>query len=192
MSTYLFLIPLLLGFACNAASAFTTAFSKQWGERRGSLVTVVLRDVLGIPVWAIGLVLAFRAQSPSLFASTLATDILGWLLICVGGAIIILALLSIRMRAAAPAARDTLVQRGLYAHVRHPIHSGTFLEFLGLFLLNPTLAVTVALTLGVAWLLVQTRLEEFDLLQRLPGYREYMQRVPCFLPRVGTTHSTQI
>ena len=192
MSTYLFLIPLLLGFASNAASAFTTAFSKRWGERRGSLLTVILRDVLGIPVWAIGLGLAFHATSPALFASTPAVGIVGWLTICAGGVIIIIALLSIRVRAAAPSTQDTLVQRGLYARVRHPIHSGTLLEFLGLFILKPTFTVAVACLLGVIWVLVQTRLEEFDLLQRLPGYREYMRQVPCFLPRLGANKSIQV
>jgi protein-S-isoprenylcysteine O-methyltransferase Ste14 len=190
MSAYIFLLPLVLGFACNAASAFTTAFSKRWGERRGSLITVILRDVLGIPVWAIGLGLAFHATSPALFASTLVTDTLGWLMICAGAVIILIALFSIRTRAAAPSMQDTLVQRGPYAHVRHPIHSGALLEFIGLFLLSPTQTVGVAVILGIAWILVQTKLEEVDLLQRLQGYREYMRRVPGFLPRLGTRKST--
>jgi protein-S-isoprenylcysteine O-methyltransferase Ste14 len=82
-----------------------------------------------------------------------------------------------------PSTRDTLVHSGIYAHVRHPIHTGTFLEFMGLLLLIPTQTVTLACTVGLAWVLVQTRLEERDLLQRLPDYREYMNRVPRFLPR---------
>jgi protein-S-isoprenylcysteine O-methyltransferase Ste14 len=85
-----------------------------------------------------------------------------------------------------PSARDTLIQTGMYAHVRHPIHTGTFLEFAGLFLLIPTQTVALACALGIVWLLVQTKFEEFDLLQRLPAYHEYMRRVPRFLPRVRT------
>ncbi len=42
----------------------------------------------------------------------------------------------------------------------------------------------LACALGVAWILLQTRLEEYDLLQRLPGYREYRRAVPCFPPRL--------
>ena len=83
-----------------------------------------------------------------------------------------------------PSARDSLVQEGLYARVRHPIHSGVFLELIGLFLLRPTRVVTLACAAGIAWVIIQTRFEEFDLLQRLPDYRPYMARVPRFLPRL--------
>jgi protein-S-isoprenylcysteine O-methyltransferase Ste14 len=180
---FYFLIPLLLGFSFNLASAFTTAFSRKWGERNGSIVTIILRDVLGIPVWAIGFGLAFVTPSLTLFTSTLYTDIVGWFLITVGGVIILIALVTIRWRAAGPSSRDTLAEDGLYAYVRHPIHSGTFLEFMGLLLLKPTSAVALACVLGVIWVLIQTRLEELDLLQRLPAYRGYLQRIPRFVPR---------
>ncbi len=85
-----------------------------------------------------------------------------------------------------PSTQDALAQNGIYAHVRHPIHAGTLLEFIGLFIVMPTQVVTLACVLGIAWVLVQTRLEEYDLLQRLPGYRDYMDRVPRFLPRLWT------
>ena len=184
MSLADFLIPLALGFAFNLASAFTTAFSRRWGARRGSLVTSILRNVLGIPVWAIGFGLAVRAPSPLLFASTTAVDVVGWLIIAAGGTIILMALFTLRLPAVMPSMRDTLVQDGLYAHVRHPIHGGTLLEFAGLLLLAPTQAVALACALGVVWILAQTGLEERDLLQRLPDYRGYMERVPPFLPRL--------
>jgi protein-S-isoprenylcysteine O-methyltransferase Ste14 len=183
---YLFLFPLVLGFAFNLASAFTAAFSRQWGERRGSVVTIILRDILGIPTWAIGFVLAARAPSPILFVSTIVTDVVGWSMIVAGCMIILIALVTIRLKAAMPSTQDALVQTGMYAHVRHPIHTGTFLEFAGLFLLISTQTVALACALGIVWILVQTRLEEFDLLQRLPTYREYMRRVPRFLPRFRT------
>ena len=183
---YLFLVSLVLGFAFNLASAFTAAFSRRWGERRGSIVTVILRDILGIPLWAVGFALAARTPSPILFVSTIVTDIVGWSMIVAGCVIILIALITIRLKAAMPSAQDALVQTGMYAHVRHPIHTGTFLEFAGLFLLIPTQTVGLACALGIVWILVQTRLEEFDLLQRLPMYREYMRRVPRFLPRFRT------
>lgn len=183
---YLFLVPLVLGFAFNLVSAFTAAFSRRWGERRGSIVTVILRDVLGIPIWAIGFVLAARAPSPILLVSTIVTDIVGWSMIIAGCVIILIALVTIRLRAAMPSTQDVLVQTGMYAYARHPIHTGTCLEFAGLVLLIPTQTVALACAFGIVWILIQTRLEEFDLLQRLPAYREYMRRVPRFLPRVRT------
>jgi protein-S-isoprenylcysteine O-methyltransferase Ste14 len=181
---FLFLVPLVVGFACNLASAFTTAFSRRWGERRGSLLTVIFRDVLGIPVWAIGFVLAIRTPSSGLFVSTIITEVLGWLMISTGGAIIIAALVTIRFQAGKASTSDCLVHRGMYAHVRHPIHTGTFLEFVGIFLIKPTLTAALACALGVVWLLLQTRLEELDLVQRIPSYREYMNRVPRFVPHL--------
>ncbi len=180
----LFLVPLVLGFALDAASSFTTAFSRRCGERRGQQITFVLRNVLGIPLWVAGLGLAVRTRSPVVLSSTPVAEGLGWLLFGGGSAIQILALFALRWRAAAPSTRDTLVQQGLYAHTRHPIYAGLLLEFAGLVLVRPTQAAALACAIGVAWVHIQARLEELDLLQRLPSYREYMQRVPRFLPRI--------
>jgi protein-S-isoprenylcysteine O-methyltransferase Ste14 len=182
---WLFLIPLLLGFALNAASAFTAAYSRRWGERGGRWASFVLRNILGIPLWAMGLGFAVQTPSTMLVAPNLIMNIMGWLLIVAGGMVILWALGFLGKRAAAPSMRDTLVMHGAYAHVRHPIHSGTFLEFAGLWLLRPTVAVAVASALGVVWLLVQTRLEEIDLVERIPAYRGYKERVPRFVPRFG-------
>jgi len=181
---FLFLLPLLLGFTFNAASALTTAFSRHWGEKKGSLATGVLRNVLGIPVWAIGFLMAVRAPSPRLFTKTDAIQAAGLILVGAGALIILLALSSIRSRAAVPSIRDHLVRTGLYGRMRHPIHSGTLLEFAGLVLLRPTRAVAIACALGFVWVLVQTGLEEYDLGQRLPDYRDYIDQVPRFLPRL--------
>jgi protein-S-isoprenylcysteine O-methyltransferase Ste14 len=186
----LFLAPLLLGFAIVAASAFTTAFSRRWGERRGQQISFVLRTVLGIPLWVVGLGLAVRTRSPALFGFTRVTESLAWLLLAGGSVIQVVALFALRLRAAMPSTRDTLVQHGLYAHIRHPIYAGLLLEFAGLVLLRPTQAAALACAIGVGWVLIQARLEELDLLQRLPAYREYMKRVPRFLPRTRARRRT--
>jgi protein-S-isoprenylcysteine O-methyltransferase Ste14 len=180
---YLFLAPLLLGFASNAASAFTTAFSRWWGDQRGTLVTFILRNILGIPMWTIGFLLAAHAPSTTWFTSTIVSDVFGWLIIAPGVMIILVALTTIRWRAAKPTKQDTLVNHGIYSYVRHPIHTGTLLEFAGLVLLIPTQTILLACIIGIIWVIVQTRLEEIDLLQRLPKYGEYMKEVPCFVPR---------
>lgn len=181
---FLFLIPLSVGFACNLASAFTTAFCRRYGEKQGRRMSVLLRDVFGIPVWSLGFLLAFRASSPALFAASTSLKIIGWLLTAAGGLIILTALYTIRNRSIAPSVADTLVQNGLYGLVRHPIHSGVMLEFAGLALIFPTLTTATVCFLGLVWVQLQTRFEEHDLLQRLPGYRDYMDRVPRFIPRL--------
>jgi protein-S-isoprenylcysteine O-methyltransferase Ste14 len=181
---FLFLVILIIGFICNLASAFTGVYSAKWGERKGSLVTVLLRDVLGIPVWGLGFMLAASTASPLLFRPALWTAVAGWLLVAGGAAVIVIALATIRRRAAAPTARDALAETGIYARIRHPIHAGTILEFLGILLIRPSAALALACALGLAWVLLQTRFEEWDLLRRIPGYHEYMDRVPRFIPRI--------
>lgn len=183
---YLFLIPLLAGFACDAASAFTGAYSRRWGERRGRLITIVLRNVIGIPVWVVGLGFAVRAPSPAVFASSAPLAVAGWLLLVLGGVVQLLALAALRARAAAPSVRDALVEQGPYRRLRHPIYLGLILQFLGIVLVQPHLTVVVACAVGIGWVPLQARCEELDLVQRLPAYREYMGRVPRFVPRLGT------
>ncbi len=180
---FFFLIPLLLGFTLNVASAFTTAWSRRWGERRGRQVTALLRNVLGIPVWVVGLALAIRTPSPALFPASPVAGIAGWVLLVAGCSVIGLALAVLRSKAAAPSTSDALVERGLYRRVRHPIHAGMFLVWIALPLMHPRAAVGLACAIGICWTLAQTRAEELDLLQRLPAYADYMRRVPRFLPR---------
>lgn len=177
------LITLLLGFACDAASAFTAAFSRRWGARRGQWVTFVLRNILGIPLWVVGLGLAVRSPSPPLLESSPLLDMLGGVLLAAGCAVQLLALASIRTRAAKPSVADALVEHGVYRHIRHPIYAGLLLEFAALVLVKPRRIVALACVLGLLWVLLQARLEELDLLQRMPAYRDYLARVPRFLPR---------
>jgi len=186
MKMYYFLIPLVIGFICNWVSAFTAAFSHRWGECWGTRLSFIFRNIFGIPLWAFGIALAIRTVSASWFTTGKVIKVIGWALISFGCVIIFLGINAIRWRAAMPSTHDELVQDGIYAHIRHPIHVGTFFEIAGLWVLFPTRAVTLACGLWLVWVLVQTRLEEIDLVQRIRGYSEYMSRVPRFLPRFFT------
>lgn len=179
-----FILPLVLGFSFNLASAFTTVYTKRYGERRGTFISALLRNVLGIPVWAFGIVLAVRASSIWLFQRSFLSNLLGWVLLSLGGVIILSSLATLRSRSAAPNINDQLANTKIYARVRHPIYSGAFLEFTGQFLIVPSLEVAIASLLGVIWLFLQTWFEEIDLLNRIPEYREYMSNVPRFIPRL--------
>lgn len=177
-----FLIPLVLGFTFNLASAFTTVYSRRWGQGQGTMITIILRNVLGIPLWACGLAWAVATPSLELFAAKLWVQTLGWAFIILGASIIIIALRTLRLRAAAPTVKDKLAQDGIYGHVRNPIHAGTILEFIGVIFIIPTEAVTLACLIGIGWVFLQTRFDEYDLLQRIPDYRGYMNRVPRYFP----------
>jgi protein-S-isoprenylcysteine O-methyltransferase Ste14 len=182
---YWFLLILIPGFISNLASAFTTTYSEKWGKKTGTFITIILRDVTGIPLWAVGLVMAIRTSSTFLYEITLPVKIISWLIIAAGAAIIVIALVSIRSKAAAPSTGDTLVSKGIYSMVRHPIHSGTFLEFAGVFILWPSLQVGIACAAGVLWILLQSGFEEKDLVKRIPEYKEYMTKVPRFIPSIN-------
>lgn len=177
-----FLIPLIVGFTFNSASTFTTTYAHRFGERGGRLVSILLRDVLGIPVWVLGYVMAIRTPAALLFNPTFITSILAWIFLLMGAIIILAGLYSLRWRAAAPSMQDTLVRQGIYAYIRHPLYSGMLLELAGLVLWVPSITILMASFLGWLWIIIQARLEEMDLVQRLPAYREYMQEVPRFLP----------
>ncbi len=180
---YLFLVPLLLGFLLVGASAFTAAYSRWWGERNGERATWILRNLLGIPIWVIAFIVGWRQPAPFLLTPGTAANALGWLLILAGSVPFLWGHVILGKPTHMPSVRDKLVRHGLYAYARHPIYSGGMLIALGLGLLKPTSTFALACVLGFLWLIIQARLEEIDLVQRLPEYREYMKQVPRFLPR---------
>ena len=174
---------IVTGFALVGASAFTAYYSKLWGEKGGQIATSILRNLLGIPSWFTGFVLAWLAPSPFLFDSNITFKLMGVFLIIIGSIPFILGHIELGWRTHMPSVKDTLVRHGLYAYVRHPIYAGGFLIIIGIGLFKPTLVFVIACVLGVIWLDVQARLEEIDLVQRMPDYREYMKQVPRFIPR---------
>ncbi len=187
ISKFLFLVFLLTGFAFNWASAFTHFYSRRWGDRRGRRVTFVTRNILGIPVWAFGVILAYRESSPLFFVPSPAVKILAWILLGGGTILMIWALALLRLRSFRPTETDTLVASGLFKHIRHPIYSGLLLDFTGLMLMRPTPLVLLVFVLGFGFVFIQARLEETDLVERIPAYREYMKEVPRFFPRFRKT-----
>ncbi len=77
-----------------------------------------------------------------------------------------------------------IIDSGPYALVRHPLVTSFFMLASGVFLFAPALT-TLVVVVYVYWDFIRAALQEEDLLGRnLPGYREYMQRVPRFFPRL--------
>jgi protein-S-isoprenylcysteine O-methyltransferase Ste14 len=179
---YLFLIPLFLSFAFNLASAFTAAYSCHLGAWGGQLLSIVLRNVLGLPLLAVAFVLAARLPAPRLLPAYRLIGAAGWLLLLAGALLIIWALLALRWSAAAPSVGDILIRRGPYAYVRHPLYDGVFLELAGAALLWPAWPVLLSCLLTAGWVMLQVRAEEMDLRQRISAYRDYAEQVPRFIP----------
>lgn len=175
---------IISGFVLVGASAFTSAYSRWWGEKGGRWATIILRNILGIPLWVIGFFLAGIEPSPFLINPNVTLKLVGALLIILGSIPFIWGHIELSWRTHMPSVKDTLVRQGLYAYVRHPIYSGGFFMVTGIALMKPTWAFVTACAVAFIWLIVQTRLEEMDLLQRMPDYKDYMKQVPRFLPRL--------
>ncbi|MBI4522699.1 MAG: isoprenylcysteine carboxylmethyltransferase family protein [Deltaproteobacteria bacterium] len=129
---------------------------------------------------------------PLLFTPNVGTQTLGWLLLVGGLVPFIWGHMVLGKPTHMPSVWDRLVRHSLYAYVRHPIYAGGFLIIIGIALLKPTVTVVLACAFGFVSLIIQARLEEIDLLQRLPGYREYMEQVPRFLPLIRHKQSSKI
>jgi protein-S-isoprenylcysteine O-methyltransferase Ste14 len=81
--------------------------------------------------------------------------------------------------------KHTLVMRGPYRWIRHPLYLSTALLVVAMSLVaaNWFLAATGAMVCGL--LVIRTRTEEGNLIVRFgDDYRQYMQRTGGFLPRV--------
>lgn len=180
MGKAIFLI--ITGFILVGASAFTALYSRWWGEKGGRMATVILRNLIGIPLWVSGFVLAWLEPSQFLFNPKTTYKLIGVFLIISGSLPVIQGHIELGWRTHMPSVKDTLVRNGLYAYVRHPIYSGGFFILIGLALIRPTLPFATACVLGLVWLAIQARLEEIDLKARMPDYKEYMKQVPRFIP----------
>lgn len=62
--------------------------------------------------------------------------------------------------------------------------SVVYLNMMGMAIYLIITGFALACALGIIWLIIQARLEEIDLKQRLPEYSEYMKGVPRFIPRI--------
>lgn len=140
---FLFLIPLLLGFALVGASAFTATYCRWWGGRGGELTSWILRNLLGIPVWVIAFIVGWLQPAPFLLSPGAATNTLGWLLVIAGSVPFIWGHVVLGKPTHMPSVRDKLVQHGLYTYARHPIYSGGMLIAVGLALLKPTSTIVL-------------------------------------------------
>ena len=77
-----------------------------------------------------------------------------------------------------------VIDTGPYRLMRHPVVTSFFGIAIGLFLVNPALT-TIAALLYTIWDFTRAAQQEEELLTRtLPGYTEYAQQTPRFLPRI--------
>ncbi|MCE5218349.1 isoprenylcysteine carboxylmethyltransferase family protein, partial [bacterium] len=76
----------------------------------------------------------------------------------------------------------TLVQEGLYRHLRHPLYLGNLLLMFSLGLVLGVTYTWAAVALGVVGVVWRIRIEERLLLEKLPGYAEYRSHTAALIP----------
>jgi len=81
-----------------------------------------------------------------------------------------------------PRAGARLATTGIYRYLRHPIYTAIVLLVAGLFLRKPTIAVAIAASAVIGFLLIKVRFEERLLLARYPEYVEYKRRTWGIVP----------
>ena len=78
-----------------------------------------------------------------------------------------------------------VIRKGVFSIVRHPIYLAEILLYLGLLMLNMSLAATGIWIVAIIFLHYISRYEEKLLLERFgEEYEQYMQKVPMWIPRV--------
>lgn len=83
-----------------------------------------------------------------------------------------------------PNQRTTLMVRGWFGPVRHPIYTGLVTTGAGLALSRASVLAVACLVGLIVLLQVKARFEETVLAGRFPGYADYMARTGRLLPRL--------
>ena len=84
-----------------------------------------------------------------------------------------------------PRAGSELVQRGIYACVRHPLYTSVMLASFGWAMIWQSGSSLLAALAIVLFFHAKARLEERWLCEKFPGYTDYASRVPSFIPRLA-------
>jgi protein-S-isoprenylcysteine O-methyltransferase Ste14 len=81
--------------------------------------------------------------------------------------------------------KPSVIQKGVFGVVRHPIYLAEILLYLGLLVLNMSLAALGVWIAAIIFLHYVSRYEEKLLIERFgEEYKQYMRRVPMWLPGI--------
>lgn len=81
--------------------------------------------------------------------------------------------------------KPVVVRDGIFGIIRHPVYLSEMLLYLGLLLFSTSLAAFAVWIIGIAFLHYISRYEEKILLEQFgDDYRQYMQDVPMYIPRL--------
>jgi protein-S-isoprenylcysteine O-methyltransferase Ste14 len=86
--------------------------------------------------------------------------------------------------------KPSVIQKSVFSVVRHPIYLAEILLYLGLLVLNMSLAALGIWIGAIIFLHYISRYEEKLLVERFgEEYKQYMRRVPMWIPRIRRSRS---
>jgi protein-S-isoprenylcysteine O-methyltransferase Ste14 len=187
---------LALGWSLYYAlhSLLASESAKAWVRRRWPALDRYYRlgyNLLAITLLALLLVLTVRWEgAPLLYSKALA--IVGWILIISGAGVIVAAFRTFDMweflgvqRSAEQTSPRTLITRGLYRIVRHPLYLGTMLLALGLCMAHLSPGRGAILLVTLIYLVIGSRLEEQKLIREYgAAYEGYRKKAKSLIPWV--------
>jgi len=81
--------------------------------------------------------------------------------------------------------KSSVIKKGVFALVRHPIYLGSILTYLGFLIFSCSILGLAVFVVIILFYYFISRYEEELLLQRFgDAYREYMENVPMWVPRL--------
>ncbi len=110
---------------------------------------------------------------------------LGWLILALGGALIFMAIGVLRSKGRPKSGNDwahstALVDRGIYAVVRHPLYLGWSLMYVAVALLSQHWLVALVSIPGIACVYLISKREDHRLLEKYgDAYARYLRTVPA-------------
>jgi protein-S-isoprenylcysteine O-methyltransferase Ste14 len=176
------IITAIVVFRANPALARERAavlihHGQPWVDR-AILLAFMTTAFIGVPAVAALDVFRWRLLSgppPYLTAAGLVLFALGWTIKALALRENTFAVTVVRLQSERSHA---VVDTGVYNVIRHPMYAGSPLVLLGMSLWLGSYAAAVFATLPFVLLMVRIGLEERFLRRQLPGYPEYVKRVP--------------
>jgi len=86
--------------------------------------------------------------------------------------------------------KPRVIREGVFGIIRHPVYMGEVLTYLGFILLSLSIISAIVWLLTIIFLYVISRYEEKLLLDYFGDeYREYMNKVPMWIPKLSSLFS---
>jgi protein-S-isoprenylcysteine O-methyltransferase Ste14 len=83
-----------------------------------------------------------------------------------------------------PKKNGQLVETGIYKYIRHPIYTGLILTVAGIAVYNLSYPRMIITAIILFFFLYKSRYEESLLIEKYPGYTEYMKKTGRLFPKI--------